>query len=328
MDDSTRKAGSTDTPQTADHAAEPQRTDTAHETFVVPSDHRAEYDSLVPPLRVGRRGFLATSLAAGFAAAAGPVVAQTAIKTDASGLTAGMVRIPVEGGMIPAYRAMPEDVKDAPVVLVVQEIFGVHEYIQDVCRRLAKEGYLAVAPEMFVRQGDPTRYTEIPRLFSEVVNKVPDKQAMADLDATAAWAGRNGGNANRLGITGFCWGGRVVWLYAAHNPRLKAGVAWYGRLVGEADELRPRHPVDGVGDINAPVLALYGENDTGIPLDTVEKMKAALTKGSDAAKASEFVVYPGAPHAFHADYRPSFRKEAAEDGWQRALAWFKQHGVA
>jgi len=220
---------------------------------------------------------------------------------------------------------MPEGDTPAPVVLVVQEIFGVHEYIQDVCRRLAKEGYMAIAPELYVRQGDPKRYTEIPRLLSEVVNKVPDQQVMADLDAAVAWAGQNGGNVNRLGITGFCWGGRIVWLYAAHNPRLKAGVAWYGRLAGEADELRPKHPIDVVKDINAPVLALYGENDSGIPLDTVDKMRAALAKGSDAAKASEFVVYPGAPHAFHADYRPSYREEAAKDGWQRAIAWFDKY---
>ena len=287
--------------------------------------HGDEYDSLVPPLRLDRRGFLATSLAVGFAAAAGPVSGQTVIETDASGLKAGLVRIPVEGGSLPAYRAMPEEASGVPVVLVVQEIFGVHEYIQDVCRRLATEGYMAIAPEMFVRQGDPNRYTEIPRLFSEVVSKVPDQQAMSDLDAAVAWAGQNGGNINRLGITGFCWGGRIVWLYAAHNPRLKAGVAWYGRLVGEADELRPKHPVDVVKDINAPVLALYGEDDSGIPLDTVEKMKGALAKGSDAAKASEFVIYPGAPHAFHADYRPSYREEAAKDGWTRALAWFEKH---
>lgn len=298
---------------------------TATPLIPVPAQHAAEYDSLVPPLQLNRRGFLATSLAAGFAAAAGPVAAQTVIKTDAAGLKAGLVRIPVEGGSIPAYRAMPENATGAPVVLVIQEIFGVHEYIQDVCRRFAREGYIAIAPEMFVRQGDPTRYTEIPRLFSEVVNKVPDAQVMADLDAAVAWAGQNGGNVNRLGITGFCWGGRITWLYAAHNPRLKAGVAWYGRLVGEADDLRPKHPVDVVKDINAPVLALYGEKDTGIPLDTVEKMKAALAKGSDAAKASEFVLYPEAPHAFHADYRPSYREEAARDGWQRALAWFEQH---
>lgn len=286
--------------------------------------HRADYDSLVPPLRLDRRVFLATSVAAGFAVAAGPVAADTAINTSADGLTVGAVRVPVEGGSIPAYRAMPEGATDAPVILVVQEIFGVHAYIQDICRRFARQGYLAIAPEMFVRQGEVSRYTEISRLLSEVVSKVPDKQVLADLDAAVAWAGRNGGNVNRLGITGFCWGGRVVWLYAAHNPRLKAGVAWYGRLVGEADELRPRHPVDVVADINAPILALYGGQDSGIPLESVEKMKAALAKGSDAAKASEFVVYPDAPHAFHADYRSSYREEAARDGWNRAVEWFNR----
>lgn len=291
----------------------------------VSGQHEAHYDSLVPPLQLNRRAFLATSLAAGFAAAAGPVAAQTAITTDTEALTAGMVRIPVEGGSIPAYRAMPEGEEAAPVVLVVQEIFGVHEYIQDVCRRLAKAGYMAVAPELYVRQGDPRRYTEVSRLISEVVDKVPDEQVMADLDATVAWAGKNGGNANRLGITGFCWGGRIAWLYSAHNPRLNAAVAWYGRLVGESDDLRPRHPVDAVADINAPVLGLYGGDDKGIPLDTVEQMKKALANGSDAAKASEFVIYPSASHAFHADYRPSYREDAAEDGWQRTLAWFEQH---
>jgi len=321
--DNPNRAAHPRTPE--DEPTETRSTGAAEAQGVVPRAHRSDYNSLVPPLRLGRRGFLATTLAAGFAAAAGPVAAQTAIKTDAAGLKAGAVRIPVEGGSIPAYRAVPEDATDAPVVLVVQEIFGVHEYIQDVCRRLAHEGYMAIAPEMYVRQGDAARYTEIPRLISEVVNKVPDKQALSDLDAAVAWAGRNGGNANRLGITGFCWGGRIVWLYAAHNPRLKAGVAWYGKLVGEADDLRPQHPLDVVADINAPVLALYGENDTGIPLDTVEKMKAALAKGSDAAKASEFVVYPDAPHAFHADYRPSYREAPAKDGWKRMLAWFDQH---
>jgi len=285
----------------------------------------SEYDSLMPPLRLDRRGFLTTSLAVGFAAAAGQVAAQTAIKTDAGGLTEGEVRIPVEGGSVPGYRAMPEGKTGLPVILVVQEIFGVHEYIQDVCRRLAKEGYLALAPEMYVRQGDPARYTEIPRLLSEVVDKVPDEQVMSDLDAAVAWAGQNGGNVNRLGITGFCWGGRAVWLYAAHNPRLKAGVAWYGKLAGDADELRPRHPVDVAADLNAPVLGLYGEDDPGISLNTVDKMKVALAKGSEAAQASEFVVYPAAPHAFHADYRPSYREDAAKSGWKRALAWFEKH---
>lgn len=289
------------------------------------SHHGADYDSLMPPLRLDRRGFLATSLAVGFAAAAGPVAAQTAIKTDTSGLTAGEVRIPVEGGAIPAYRAMPEGKTGVAVILVIQEVFGVHEYIQDVCRRLAHEGYMAIAPELYVRQGDPKRYTEIPRLISEVVNKVPDEQVMGDLDAAVAWAGKNGGNANRLGITGFCWGGRVVWLYAAHNPRLKAGVAWYGRLVGDADELRPRHPIDLAADINAPVLGLYGEKDSGIPLGTIDRMKAALAKGSDAAKASEFVIYPGASHAFHADYRASYQEDAAKDGWKRTLDWFGKY---
>ena len=297
----------------------PQQTDGSLET------HRAEYDSLVPPLHLDRRGFLFTSLAAGFAAAAGPVSAQTAIKTDAEGLQAGEVRIPVEGGTIPAYRAAPEGEAGVPVILVIQEIFGVHEYIRDVCRRLAKEGYMAIAPEMFVRQGDPTRYTEIPRLFSEVVNKVPDEQVMKDLDAAVAWAEQNGGNVNRLGITGFCWGGRVVWLYAAHNPRLKAGVAWYGRLVGDVDDLRPRHPVDVAADINAPILGLYGEEDSGIPLNTVDKMKVALAQGSEAAKSSEFIIFNDAPHAFHADYRPSYREEAAREGWKKALAWFEKH---
>jgi Dienelactone hydrolase and related enzymes len=286
---------------------------------------QAEFDSLVPPLHLNRRGFLVTSLAAGFAAAAGPVSAQTVIKTDANGLQAGEVRIPVEGGSIPAYRAMPEGKSGVPVILVVQEIFGVHEYIQDVCRRFAKEGYMAVAPELFVRQGDPKRYTEIPRLLSEVVNKVPDKQVMADLDATVAWAGQNGGNVNRLGINGFCWGGRIAWLYAAHNPRLKAGVAWYGRLVGDTDELHPRNPVDLAADINAPVLGLYGETDNGIPLNTIDRMKVGLAGGSEAAKNSEFFIFPGAGHAFHADNRPSYREEAAKEGWSKAVSWFQKY---
>lgn len=291
----------------------------------VPPRHAADYDSLVPPLSLDRRGFLFTTLAAGFAAAAGPAVAQTAIETDASGLTAGEVRIPVKGGSIPAYRAMPEGKTGVAVVLVIQEIFGVHEYIQDVCRRLAKEGYMAIAPELYVRQGDPRRYTEVSRLISEVVDQVPDEQIMGDLDAAVAWAGKNGGNANRCGIVGFCWGGRVVWLYAAHNPRLKAGVAWYGRFAGETDKLRPRQPIDMVADFNAPVLGLYGGQDSGIPVASVEKMKAALAKGSDAAKASELVIYPEAGHAFHADYRPSYREQAAKDGWAKTLAWFAKY---
>ncbi|MGB6102858.1 MAG: dienelactone hydrolase family protein [Pusillimonas sp.] len=284
-----------------------------------------EFDSLRPPLRLNRRGFMVTSLASGFALAAGPVMAQTAISTDTQGLVDGAADIPVEGGTIPAYWAAPEGKTDLPVVLVIQEIFGVHEYIKDVCRRFAKQGYLAVAPELYARQGDPSGYTEIPKLISEIVNKVPDQQVMADLDAAVTWAGQNGGDAKRLGITGFCWGGRITWLYTAHNPDVKAGVAWYGRLVGTSDELHPAQPVDVAGKLNGPVLGLYGGKDTGIALDTIDAMKQALATGPEAAKASTFVVYPDAPHAFHADYRPSYRADDAKDGWQRALDWFGKY---
>jgi carboxymethylenebutenolidase len=210
---------------------------------------------------------------------------------------------------------------------MISEIFGVHEHIADVARRFAKQGYLAIAPELFVRQGDAGSYGEIAKLQAEVIMKVPDEQVMRDLDACVAWAKGQGGDTARLGITGFCWGGRITWLYAAHNPGLKAGVAWYGRLVGNSVPLQPRHPVDLAGQLHAPVLGLYGGQDQGIPLDTVDKMKAALAQGSAAARRSEFHVYPEAPHAFHADYRPSYRKEAADDGWKRCLAWFKEHGV-
>lgn len=285
----------------------------------------SEFDSLLPPLALTRRGFMVTSLAGGFALAAGPVQASTAITTDTNGLLAGEIQIPVVDGSIPAYRAAPEGKTNVPVILVVQEIFGVHEYIKDVCRRLAKQGYMAIAPEMYARQGDPGKYTEIGKLISELVNTVPDAQVMSDLDAAVAWAGKNGGRATDVGITGFCWGGRITWLYAAHNPNVKAGVAWYGRLVGTSEPLRPVHPVDSAGKLHGPVLGLYGGQDIGIPLDTVEAMKTALAQGGAASKASEFVVYPEAPHAFHADYRPSYRAQAAVDGWQRALDWFKKH---
>ncbi|MGE4368855.1 MAG: dienelactone hydrolase family protein [Burkholderiaceae bacterium] len=284
-----------------------------------------DFDSLLPPLTLTRRGFIATSLAGGFALAAGPVQASTVISTPTDGLTAGEIQLPTSDGNIPAYRAMPAGKTNLPVILVVQEIFGVHEYIKDVCRRLAKAGYLAIAPELYARQGDPTRYTEISKLISELVNTVPDAQVMSDLDAAVAWAGKNGGKADAVGITGFCWGGRITWLYAAHNPNVKAGVAWYGRLVGNADTLRPTHPVDIAAKLHGPVLGLYGGQDTGIPLDTVDAMKKALAQGDAAAKASEFVIYPDAPHAFHADYRPSYREEAAQDGWKRAVAWFDSH---
>jgi len=286
-----------------------------------------ELDSLVPTRSFSRRDFVRTAVGSGFAAAVLPVSAQ-AIKTDSSGLTVGEVTIPVGDFKMPAYRAMPAGKTNLPVVLVVSEVFGVHEYIADVARRFAKAGYLAIAPELFVRQGDAQSYGEIGKLLSEVVNKVPDAQVMGDLDASVAWAKANGGDTARLGITGFCWGGRQTWLYDAHNPAVKAAVAWYGRLVGAGSPLQPKHPIELAGTLHGPVLGLYGGDDSGIPQESVEQMKKALAGGSPVAKKSEFVVYPGAPHAFHADYRPSYRKEAADDGWKRCLAWFKTHGVA
>jgi len=284
-----------------------------------------EFDSLLPPLSLNRRGFLTTSLAGGFALAAGPVMAQTAIRTDSAGLVAGEVKIPVRDGGIPAYRAAPAGKKNVPVILVVQEIFGVHEYIKDVCRRWAKAGYMAVAPELYARQGDPSKYTEIAKLQAELVSKVPDEQVLADLDATARWAGAHGGSRTRLGITGFCWGGRIVWLYAAHNPAVKAGVAWYGRLVGQPTPLQPRNPVDVAAQLKAPVLGLYGGEDAGIPVPTINAMKEALSKGGPAARESTFVLFRNAPHAFHADYRPSYREAEAKEGWSLAQDWFARH---
>ncbi len=286
-----------------------------------------DFDSLTPWRDFSRRDFVRTAVGSGFAAAVLPVAAQT-IRTDSAGLTAGEATVMVGDFKMPVYRAQPEGKTGLPVVLVISEIFGVHEHIADVARRFAKAGYLAIAPELFVRQGDAQSYGEIAKLISEVINKVPDKQVLGDLDACVAWARANGGDTSRLGITGFCWGGRITWLYDAHNPGVKAGVAWYGRLVGAASDLTPRHPVDLAGQLNGPVLGLYGGADAGIPQDSVDKMKAALAAGSGAAKKSEFVVYPDTPHAFHADYRPSYRKEAADDGWKRCMAWFKSNGVA
>ena len=299
------------------------------------SDHVLDTQSLLDvPTEAptpSRRSALKLGLGVGYAAAAMPIMAQTAIKTPSDGLTVGEVTIEVGGFKMPAYRAQPAGKTGLPVVLVISEIFGVHEHIADVARRFARQGYLAIAPELFVRQGDAQSYGEIAKLQAEVISKVPDAQVMRDLDATVAWAAAQGADVNRLGITGFCWGGRITWLYAAHSEKIKAGVAWYGRLVGTASDLTPRHPVDLAAKLNGPVLGLYGGADTGIPLDTVEKMKAALAdagaKGNKAAAASRFVVYDDAPHAFHADYRPSYRKAAAEDGWTKALAWFKQNGV-
>lgn len=294
-------------------------------------DLKRDFDSLRPgdstEAGATRRTALKAALGVGYAAATLPIAAQTAIKTSDEGLKAGPIKYAVNGFEVPAYAAAPAGKTGLPVILVIQEIFGVHEYIADTCRRFAKLGYLAIAPELYARQGDPKGYTDIPKLQAELVSKVPDAQVMGDLDGALAWAKANGGDTARAGITGFCWGGRIVWLYAA-TGKVKAGVAWYGRLVGQATENTPKHPVDVAASLQAPVLGLYGGKDQGIPLDTVDKMKAALATGTPAAKASQFVVYPEAGHAFHADYRPSYLQSAAEDGWKRALAWFKQHGVA
>ncbi|MFO1327539.1 MAG: dienelactone hydrolase family protein [Rubrivivax sp.] len=282
-----------------------------------------DIDSLVPARRFSRRGFVHASVGSGFAAAVLPIAAQTVIKTPSDGLDVGEVTVPVGDFKMPAYRAAPAGRTGLPLVLVVSEIFGVHEHIADVARRFARAGYFAVAPELFVRQGDAGSYGEIAKLLAEVVNKVPDAQVMGDLDACVAWARTQGADASRVGVTGFCWGGRITWLYSAHQPSVKAGVAWYGRLVGQATALHPRHPVDLAAQLKAPVLGLYGGDDGGIPNDTVEQMRKALTAAGQAR--SEIVLYPGMPHAFHADYRPSYRKDAAEDGWRRCLAWFGRH---
>jgi len=284
-----------------------------------------ELDSLIGKASLTRREMMVTTLAVGFAAATLPVHADTLVTTGAEGLTAGEVKIPVADGEIPAYRAMPATGSAFPVVLVVQEIFGVHEHIKDVCRRFAKEGYCAIAPELYARQGDVSKLTDYREIFAQVVSKVPDAQVMSDLDAAVAWAAKTDiGDPARVAVTGFCWGGRITWLYAAHNPRLKAGVAWYGRLSGQATELQPKYPLDVAADLKAPVLGLYGEKDSGIPLEDVEKMRAALAA---AKQPSQIVVFPEAPHGFHADYRPSYREAAARDGWAQCLAWFRRNGV-
>jgi carboxymethylenebutenolidase len=279
-----------------------------------------------------RRTFVVTSLATGFASAVVPVFAQ-AIKTDTKGIKAEEIKIATADGQMPAYYAKPdaksENAGPFPIVLVVQEIFGVHEYIKDVCRRFAKAGYLAIAPELFARQGDPSKYTPetVQDLMKDVVRKVPDAQVMSDLDAVVKWATSKSanGDASKLAITGFCWGGRITWLYSAHNKSVKAGGAWYGRVVGTASELQPKHPIDIAEQVNGAVLGLYGEADNGIPFDTVVKMQDKLK----AAKSkSEIILYDDMPHGFHADYRPSYRKEKAEEAWATLLSWFKKHGVS
>jgi carboxymethylenebutenolidase len=289
-------------------------------------DFENDRRSLCAKTDVDRREMLRASLAVGFAAATQPIAAETVIHTSSDGLEVGVVSVPTQSGDLPAYRAMPATAGAFPVILVVQEIFGVHEHIRDLCRRLAKAGYFAIAPELYFRQGSVAGITDIKEIIARVVSKVPDAQVMTDLDATVAYAKSTGrGDTAKLGITGFCWGGRVVWLYAAHSSELKAGVAWYGKLAGESSPNTPRHPIDLAAELKAPVLGLYGGADQGIPVETVDRMRQACKA---AGKECEFVVYPDTPHAFNADYRPSYRPEAARDGWARTLAWFKGHGVA
>ena len=282
-----------------------------------------------------RRGFMkasaltATTIGIGFVAASEPVLA-AAIETDFTGIKAGEQMIPVGSFQMPAYVSRPEKAKgNLPIIIVISEIFGVHEHIADITRRFAKLGYLAIAPEKFIRAGDPNSYGTVAEIQKNIVAKTPDAQVLNDLQATLVWAGKNGGDLKRLGVTGFCWGGRITWL-AATLPQVRAGVAWYGRLVGEKTEGNPRHPVDIAADLKAPVLGLYGAADTGIPLESIEQMRTALANAAPknpAAKASRFEVYPDAPHAFHADYRASYREGPAKDGWEKCLAWFKQNGV-
>ncbi len=277
-----------------------------------------------PPSQFSRRAFIVGSLATGFALAVLPVSAET-ITTDANGLSVGEVKIPVKDGSIPGYRAMPDTGGPFPAVLVVQEVFGVHEHIKDICRRLAKAGYFAAAPALYAREGDVVGMSDTKQIM-QVVAKVPEPQVASDLDATAAWAKSTGkADTSKLGITGFCWGGRQVWLYAAHNPDVKAGVSWYGVLQRPKTAMTPDNPIDLVNRINAPVLGLYGGADPGIPIAQIDALRAALKA---AGKPSEIIVYPDTPHGFNADYRPSYRPQQAKDGWKRMLAWFKQHGVA
>ena len=271
---------------------------------------------------ISRRKFVTATLSAGLAFAATPASAQTTAAAPGE-LLAGDIRIPVPDGEISGYRAQPKAGGSFPVVLIACEIFGLQEHIKDICCRFANEGYLAIAPDFFCRQGDVSKLQDFDAII-KIISKAPDAQVMSDLDAAVEWAAKNRGDAKRLGITGFCWGGRVTWMYAAHSPKVKAGTAWYGRLVGDTNELQPKHPIDIVPMLKAPVLGLYGGKDQGIPLDTVEKMREALKK---AGNPSEIVVYPDAPHGFFADTRESYRKEAAQDGWKRLLAWFRKYGV-
>ena len=281
----------------------------------------------LPQSETNLRDMLTAWLPQGFARMVQPVAMST-ITTDTQGLTAGEIKIETRDGPVPAYRALPNKDGPFPLILVVQEIFGVHEHIKDVCRRLAKLGYFAIAPELYFRQGDVSKMTDNQEIFAKVVNHVPDSQVMSDLDAAVVWAKSTGkADSSRLGITGFCWGGRITWTYCVHNPKVRAGVAWYGRLVAPSKApLQPAYPVELAPCLKVPVRGLYGGQDASITAADVEQMRAALKAAGNTT--SEIIVYPEAPHAFYADYRPNYRKEAAEDGWKQMQAWFKQHGVA
>ncbi len=292
------------------------------------TDKQVFLEKFMSEITFSRREFFVTTLTAGFALAVQPIQAQTKITTDSIGLVAGAIKIPVKDGEIPAYRAMPDKGKNFPVVIVVQEIFGVHEWIQDVCRRFAKLGYMAIAPELYARQGDVSKVKDFKDIMP-IVAKVPDSQVMSDIDATLDYAKASKfGNTKKSAITGFCWGGRIVWLYAQHNPKIKAGGAWYGRLVAAPNavknDLQPTMPVEFAKDLKVPILGLYGGLDKGIPLDGVQRMQDELKKGKSK---SEIIVYPNADHGFLADYRPSYNKESGEEAWKKLIEWFQKNGV-
>lgn len=271
-----------------------------------------------------RRSFVMTSLISGLTLATTRVEAQ-AVHTDTEGLDAGEVQIPVQGGNMPAYCARPAKGTSFPIILVNEEIFGVHDYIQDVCRRFAKLGYLAIAPEIYFRNPDFPKMTDAQQIMREVIFKTPDAEIWSDLDATLAWASHNHGDASRMGEIGFCFGGRNTWEYAAHNPNLKAAVAFYGHIKNPTSDIKPKTVLDIADQIHCPLLGLYGGQDPSNPVDVVHQAEA---KAKAAHKIVEIVIYPDAPHGFHADYRPSYREADAKDAWNRALAWFKRYGVA
>jgi carboxymethylenebutenolidase len=279
----------------------------------------SQLNSLGPKTAFSRRGFAKTALGVGFALAAQPIQAQTVIITDANGLDAGEVKVKTKDGMMPAYRALPHNGQTLPVVLVIHEIFGVHEHIKDLCRRLAHAGYYAIAPDLYARVGDATKVSDIPTLMSTIVGKTSDAQVKGDLDAAVAFAASDKADTKRLAVTGFCWGGRQTWLYTEATPGVRAAAAWYGPLKGD------NSPIEQASKVKGRVIGFYGGKDTGITAEDVEKMRKALADAGDTE--SKIIVYPDAPHGFNADYRPSYVAADAKEAWQNMLAWFRGHGV-